>query len=199
VKRVSLTARNPSSLVIDNLYPQGRERDAAVAGLYCDFQARQDQTIDRIMGAILKELVGRGNIPEYLREAFRKEFAGRGLRLPDLTGLLRKAVASLPQVFICIDGLDEFLPQDLPVLLQLLRDIVQESPSTRIFLTGRPTVREAIQECFPEAIVIPVRPNKDDIKSYLEMRLDRDHLKKVMNNDLRADIVRIFQEKMSDM
>ena len=185
--------------MIDSLYDQARQGDTAVAGLYCDFQTQQDQTITRVMGAILKGLVGRGNIPEYLREAFQKEFAGRGLRLPDLMGLLRKAIASLRQVFICIDALDEFLPQDLPVLLRSLKDIVQESRSTRIFLTGRPPVREEIQECFLEAIVIPVSPNKDDIRNYLEMRIDRDYRKKAMNDGLRADILRIFQEKMSDM
>jgi len=185
--------------VIDSLCDQAREGDTAVAGLYCDFQTQQDQTITRMMGAILKGLVGRESIPEYLREAFRKAFASRGLRLPDLMGLLRKAVASLRQVFICIDALDEFLPRDLPVLLGSLKDIVRESPGTRIFLTGRPPVREEIQECFPEVIVIPVSPNKGDIRCYLEMRLDRDHRERAMDNDLRVDIMGIFLDKMSDM
>jgi hypothetical protein len=153
------------------------EEDIAVAGLYCDFLAQQEQTITNMMGAILKQLVGRGGIPKDLREAFqkgKKEIGGRGLRLADLMGMLRIAIASLPQVFICIDALDECLPKHLPELLESLRDIVRESPRTRIFLTGRPHVKEDIQRYFTKAVVIPISPNTDDIRNYLEMRLDRD-------------------------
>jgi len=55
--------------------------------------------------------------------------------------MLGNAISSLSPVFICIDGLDECLPKDLPVLLESLRAIVREPPITRIFLTGRPHVK----------------------------------------------------------
>jgi len=185
--------------VIDSLCDQAREDDIAVACFYCDFQIQQDQTLTRMMGAILKGLIARGSIPDFLRDAYQKKFVGRGLLLPDLMKLLKEALASLPQVFICIDALDEFPSKDLPVLLKSLKEIVQEFPSTRIFLTGRPTVRKGIEDCFPEAIVIPVSPHKDDIKSYLEKRLDDDHQPGVMNSNLRAEILKTFQDKMWDM
>ena len=113
--------------------------------------------------------------------------------------MLRTAIASLPKVFICLDALDECLPKCLPELLESLRDIVHESPSTRIFLTGRPHVREDIQRYFSKAVVIPISPNADDVRNYLEMRLDRDSEPEAMNSDLRADIVRVIVEKISDM
>ena len=78
-RRIPLTARNTSSLVIDSLCDRAEEENTAVVGLYCDFLAQQEQTITSIMGAILKQLVGRGGIPEGLREAFqkgKKEFGG---------------------------------------------------------------------------------------------------------------------------
>jgi len=195
-------ARNVSSLVTDTLCDQAKNEDIAVACLYCDFIAQQEQTIANMMGAILKQLVGRGDIPIYLREAFqegKKEIGGRGPRLTDLMRMLRTAITSLPQVFICIDALDECLPKHLPELLESLRDITRESPRTRIFLTGRPHVKENIQRYFPKAVVIPVSPNMGDIRSYLEMRLDRDPEPEAMNNDLRADIVRITLEKISNV
>jgi len=113
--------------------------------------------------------------------------------------MLKIAIASLPQVFICIDALDECLPKHLPELLESLRDIVRESPKTRIFLTGRSHVREAIQRYFTKAVVIPISPNTDDIKNYLEMMLDRDDEPDAMDSDLRLDIVKIILDKMSDM
>jgi len=188
--------------VIDNLCDQARREDIAVACLYCDFLAQKEQTTTNMIGAILKQLVDRGDIPKDVRQAFqdgKREVGGRRLLLTDLVRMLKIATASLHQVFICVDALDEYLPKDLPELLQSLRDIVQESPWTRIFLTGRPHVEEAILKCFIKAVVIPISPNRDDIRNYLEMRLDRDDEPEAMNNDLRTDIVRTILEKMSDM
>ena len=195
-------ARDTSSLVIDSLCDQARREDIAVASLYYDFLAQREQTITNVLGAILKQLVGRGDMPEDIRKAFqegKREIGGRGLRHADLMGMLRTAIASLQQVFICIDALDECLPKHLPELLKSLRDIVRESPTTRIFLTGRPHVREDIQRYFTKVAVIPISPNTDDIRNYLDMRLDGDADPEAMNDDLRADIVRIILEKVSDM
>ena len=154
------------------------------------------------MGAILKQLVGRGDIPEYLREAFqeaKKNFGGRRPILPDLMEMLKITIVSLPQVFICLDALDECLPKNIPELLESLRDIIRESPRTRLFFTGRPHLREDVQRYFSEAVVIPISPNPDDIRNYVEMKLDRDEEPEVMDDGLRADIVKTFLDKMSDM
>ena len=176
----------------------------ALAILYCDFKIQQEQTVTDIMGAILKQLVAGSSwgIPVYLREAFqeaKRNFGGRGPRLSDVMEMLRIAIASLPQVFICLDALDECLPKHLPDLLVSLRDIARESPKTRIFLTGRPPVTEDIKRYFPKAVVIPISPNMDDIMNYLEMRLDKDPEPEAMDDDLRADILRIIPERTSDM
>ena len=155
-----------------------------------------------MMGAILKQLVGRGDISGYIREAFQegeRNLGGRGPQLPDLMEMFKITIASLHQVFICIDALDEFLPKNLPELLGSLREIVRESPNTRIFLTGRPHVTEDIRRYLAKAVVIQIIPNGDDIRSYLEMRLDRDDEPEAMNDSLRADIIRIILEKTSDM
>ena len=200
-KRVWLIARNTSSFVIDTLCDQARERGIAVAGFYCDFLAQQEQTITHVMGSILKQLIGT-DIPGYLREAFqegKRGIGGRGLRLADLMAMLRTTIASLRQVFICIDALDECLPKHLPELLESLRDILRESPTARIFLTGRPYIKEDIQRYFPMAVVVLISPNTNDIKNCLEMKFDRDVYPEAMNDGLRAAIVRIILEKTSDM
>ena len=188
--------------MIDSLCDQAGKEDIAVVGLYCDFLTQQEQTTTNIMGAILKQLVGRGGIPDYLREAFQKaqkEFGGRGLRLANLIRMLKIAIASLPKAFICLDALDECLPKHLPELFKSLEDIVWECPRTRIFLTGRPHVKEDIQRYFSQAVEIPISPNTDDIRNYVEMRLDSDTESEAMNKELRTDIVRIILEKISDM
>ena len=195
LKKRPLMAGNTSSLVIDSLCDQAREEDIVVGWLYSDYNAQQDQTVINMMGAILKRLVGR-EIPSDIRTGFQE---GRRPLLGDLVRMLRIAIASLHQVYICVDALDECLPKDLPELLGSLRDIVRESPGVRIFLTGRPHVNEAVQRYFTKAVAMPVSPNEDDIRNYLEMRLDRDDEPEAMNNDLRAEIVTTIVEKMSNM
>ena len=188
--------------MIERLRDQAKESDIAVVGLYCDFLAQQEQTVTSIMGAILKQLVGSGDIPAGVREAFEKGkrvFGGRGPLLGELMRMLRIAIASLHQVFICIDAIDECLPKHLPDFLGSLSDIVREFPRTRIFITGRPDVGGDIQRYFTGVVVIPISPNTDDIRNYLEMRLDRHDEPEAMDDGLRAGIVRIILDKMSDM
>ena len=178
------------------------EENLAVAYLYCDYLTQQEQTTANLMGAILKQLVGRDDILKNIREAFqdaKKKLGGRRPILVDLVRMLKIAIAQLPHVFICIDALDEFLPGDLPELLESLRDIIRESPRTRIFLTGRPNVEEDIQRYFPKVVAIPISPNQNDIRNYVVMRLDRDIERDAMSDDLRAEIVKVVLDKMSNM
>jgi len=73
------------------------------------------------------------------------------------------------------------------------------SANTRLFLTGRPHVGEDIIKCFSEVVRIHLTPTQDDIKSYLEMRLDEDIDPDMMDNELRADIMRVIPEKISEV
>ena len=201
-KRIRLTVRNTSSLVIDRLCDQPDDVPVSVACLYYDYLAQNEQSITNMVGAILKQLVGGGGIPKDIREAYqkaKKELDGRGLLRADLIRMLKIAIASRPRVFICIDALDECLPRNLPGLLESLRDILRESPTTRIFLTGRPHVREAIQRYFTGAVMIPISPNTDDVRNYLQMKLDWDEEPEAMDDILRADIVKTILDKVSDM
>ena len=182
--------------MIDRLCDEAEEEGLAVAWLYIDYLAQEEQTVTNLMGAILKRLVGGREMPKEIEKAFHQ---GRRPLLAELIGILKKAMASLPPVFLCIDALDECLPKNLPDLLDSLRDIVRESPTTRIFLTGRPHVMEAIQRYYPAAVVIPISPNTDDVRSYLQMKLDKDEDPEAMDDSLRVDIVKTILDKVSDM
>ena len=173
-----------------------------MVGLYCDFLAQREQSTTSMLGAILKQLVSRGGIPEHIREAFRRakrEFGGRGLRLPDMVDVLRKTITSLERIFVCIDALDELIPKYRRELLRSLHEIVQVSPNMRVLLTGRPHIDDEVAEYFSKAVRIPVSPTQGDIRSYLKMRLDVDTTPKAMDDELRADIMRVIPEKISEM
>jgi len=185
--------------MIDNLCDQVEEKNMAVAWLYCDFLAHQEQSATAMLGAILRQLVSIREIPEDIRERFRKRFPDRGLRLPDMVGMLKTAISLLPPVHICIDALDESTPKSRQELLESLRDIVQESPRTRVLFTGRFHVAEDVKKYFAEAIIVPVSPTEDDIRVYLSVRLERDTEARAMDDDLRRDIMRIIPETISEV
>ena len=196
------TASNISSLVIDSLCDGLCEEDIAVAMFYCDFRNQQQQTAADMVGAILKQVVVRGTVLENVETAFqkaKKEVGGRSLRLPDMVQMLKQAIATLPRVFICIDTLDECLPKHQLELLGSLKDILEELPSMRIFVTGRPHVETEILRYFATSVIVPVSPKRNDIEIYLEKKLDMDTELEAMSPALRADILRIIPEKISEV
>jgi len=151
---------------------------------------------------MLKQLSNRGGISKLTLEAFRKakkEFGGRGLQLPEMLNILKKTIASLPRLFICIDALDECTPKHLRELIESIQEIVRVLPGARVFLTGRAHIGDEIVSCFSKILRIPLSPTHSDIVSYLEMRLDSDTDLKAMDDDLRTDIIRIIPEKVSEM
>ena len=197
-----LIAGNNSSVVIDDLCDRPCDEGVAIAMFYCDFRDQQEQTVTNIVGAIFKQLVVRSRVFEHVRKAFQRakgEVGGRALRLPDMVQMLKQVVATLPQVFICIDALDECLPKHLLELLVSLKDILEESPTARIFLTGRPQVKVEVTRYFTTGVVIPISPKTDDIRRYLEKKLEMDTECDAMSDSLRADILRIIPQRISGM
>ena len=188
--------------MIDNLRDGPFEEETAITMFYCDFRDQQEQTTTNIIGAILKQLLVRVEVLGRVQSAFRKakgEVGGQGLRLPDIVQMLKQAIAILPQVFICIDALDECPPQPLLELLRSIQDILRGSPRTRVFLTGRPQVEAEITRYFTTRLTIPIIPKTHDIQIYLENKLEMDPEPVAMSDGLRVDILRIIPERISQM
>ena len=79
--------------MIDNFYAS--ERDITVAGLYCDYLDRKEQTTSNILGAMLKQLMRSGTISDDILEAFedaKRHFGGVRPEVPDLLKMLKAAI-----------------------------------------------------------------------------------------------------------
>jgi len=113
--------------------------------------------------------------------------------------ILKKTISSLRRLFICIDALDECAQEHRRELIESLREILRVLPGARVFVTGRLHIGDEIVTCFSEVLRIPLNPTHGDIISYLEMRVGRDTDPKAMDDELRADIMRIIPEKVSEM
>jgi len=186
--------------VIDHFY--GIERDITVAGLYCDYLNRKEQTTPKVLGAMLKQLIGGGEIPGDVRKAFedaKKHFGGVTPEAHELLKMLKMVIAQRKLLVICIDGLDESLAANRTGLLSALQAIVRELPNVLLFLTGRPFIRPEVERYFPSVNTILVSPTREDTEAFLRMKLDEDPEPDAMDESLRADIMEIIPKKISEM
>ena len=197
-----LNSSNNSSLVIDRLCDQVVAGKTAVACVYCDFNAQNEQSATGLLGALLKQIVSALEpIPGEVQRAFedsKGRVGGRRFLLPDILDMLVKSLSRLGRVFICIDALDEFPDKHRPELWESLQQIERRCPATRLFLTGRIHIRDEVQKYFPgTAEMLPISTSPHDIGLYVRMRLDRDPEPDAMNEELEADILRIIPEVVS--
>ena len=202
-KAQALTSHHVSSLVIDTLCDQDGDQNATVTCFYFDFAAQNDQSPTATMGALLKQVVGGlDEIPEEISRAYRDQqnaIGGRGLQLSDIVKMLQ-ALSSKKPTFICIDALDECAEGHRVKLLDSLNQILQGSPSTRIFITGRLHVVPEIGRRLARRVTsISISPKRDDIISYLRSKLDEDTNPDAMDSSLVEDIMEKIPEDVSEM
>ena len=197
-----LTGRDVSSLVVDRLCDHSRGLNTAVTCFYLDFAARKEQSVASILGSLLRQVVGgMEKVPEEITRAFQEQkvIGGRRLRLPDIVKMLQAITSSL-RTFVCIDAWDECAVAHRVKLLNSLKQILETSPRTRIFISGRPHVRAEIEKRLAGRVMsIPIGPNKHDIIEYLHLRLDEDETPDAMNESLKAEILEKIPETMSEM
>jgi len=197
-----LTGHDVSSVVVDRLCDQARGQNTAVACFYFDFAARKEQPATGMLGSLLKQVVGgMETIPEEISEAFqdqKKVIGGRRLQLPDIVKMLQSITSSL-RTFVCIDALDECAAIHRVKLLHSLKQILEKSPRTRIFITGRLHIRAEIEKRLVGRVTsVSLGPSKGDIVEYLRVRLE-DVTPDAMEESLEAEILEKLLENMSDM
>ena len=177
--------------------------EAAVACFYFDFAAQQEQSPTSMLRTLLKQLVaGLREISAEIVEAYedqKNSIGGRRLRLPNIVKMLQTTSSAKP-TFICIDALDECVPEHRIKLLDSLNKILQESPATRIFVTGRPHIRPDITRRLGRRVTsLPISTKRDDIIRYLHSRLEEDTTPDAMDSSLEAEILKRIPEDVSEM
>ena len=193
-----------SSLVIDTLL-NGIDADGVVvAYVYCDFTTRNMQSTSAVLGSVLRQVVGAlAKIPDEVRQAFeraKKQADGCGLRLPEILDMLTKSLLSLKRALICIDALDEFPTEQRAKLWNSLQRVVRECPSARLFLTGRPQIRAEVEDYFPRGVdLVAIEPTSEDIRRYIDERLEGDLGTSTMDEGLRAEIRSVILKGVSGM
>ena len=199
---VLLIGCDNSSLIIDKLCDEAEEEDTAVMCFYFDFAARNEQSPVNMLGSLLGQFVsGLERIPETVVQDYRKQkkgIGGRGLQVSEILKTFQ-AIAAVKRMFICVDALDECVPEHRMVVLDSLRQILQGSPNTRLFMTGRPQVRAEVDKRLGgSATFISIQPTEDGVVRYLRDKLGKDTTPEAMSSTLEAEIVKGIPEINSE-
>jgi len=197
-----LISCNVSSLVIDGLSDWGRGRDATVVCFYFDFAAPEEQSLAAVLGSVLKQVVaGLEKVPERIVRAFRdqgKVIGGQRLPLSEIVELLRD-ILSPRCTFICIDALDECPSGNRAKLLDLLNQILQESPGTRLFMTGRHHILGEVEKHLGGRVATgSITPTKNDIITFLRAKLKEDTIPDEMDESLEEEIIRNMTKTVAE-
>ena len=197
-----LTSCDGSSLVTDSLCDQARGQKFAVTCYYFDFAAQKEQSSTSMLGALLKQIVsGLKEVPKEIAQAYKDQkmvIGGRGPQLADITEMLRTATSEKP-TFVCIDALDECVAAYQIKLLNLLNQILEGSPGTRIFVTGRPHIQAEVERRLSGRVTtLRITPQRHDIVSFIHSRLDEDTIPDAMDSRLKADILTKILEDISE-
>ena len=158
-----------------------------------------------MIGGLLKQVVlGEARIPGEIKICFEesRKRGGQGLRLQEMLKLMVKVISSIDRVYICIDAVDELLAHDRSEFIGALRQIIQEAPNTRLFLTGRTYIRGELNQRLTKWVpVIHIVADPGDIASYLSHKMDEggDRDPELMTENLKDDITTTILEKASGM
>ena len=156
-----------------------------------------------MLGSLLKQMVsGMERIPEEVSQAFQEQkmvIGGRGPGLPDIVKMLQ-VITSSRRLFLCIDALDECAAAQRVKILDSLKQVLDKSAGTRIFVTGRPHIRSEIEKRLARRVrSVSVGPSHGDIITYLRAKLDEDETPDAMDESLEADILQKIPENISEM
>ncbi|RPB02438.1 hypothetical protein L873DRAFT_1673641, partial [Choiromyces venosus 120613-1] len=192
-----------SSLVVDTLCDQARDQNTAVTCFYFDFAARKEQSVTSMLGSLLKQAVsGMETIPEEISKAFREQkkvIGGRAPQLPEIVKMLQ-TITSSQCTYICIDALDECAVAHRAKLLNSLKQILDKSPGTRVFVTGRPHIQAEIEKRLSGRVrSLSIGPSKGNLIIYLRVRLDEHETPDAMDDSLEKEILDKIPENMSEM
>jgi len=175
--------------------------DIAVACFYFNYTARGEQFAAGVLGALLKQVIGGlKQIPKEITDAFqrhKKFIGGRKLQLPEIVKMLG-SFSLTQRTFFCLDALDECAAPDRANILLSLKEIIKTSPTTRIFLTGRPHVGGEVEKNFPSReVCVSISPRHGDIIRYIHKKLAEDATSDEMDEELEAEIVKKIPETVS--
>lgn len=172
--------------------------DVGIAFIYCNY--KEHQVAVDMVGSLLQQLLQRKStiskeiVALYQSHTIRKTHP----TIAELSTLLQAETRELTKLFVVVDALDECPEADR---VKLLSELKKLQPILRLLVTGRPHI-DSVAQRFQETSKLEVRASDDDIKAYLEGRIENaETLKPLIGKQpkLRNFIISTIVEQVKGM
>jgi hypothetical protein len=131
-----------------------------------------------ILGSLLKHLIQRTiAVPEEIRSLYKKHIVRDTRPTPsEISEILLKEACRLEAFYVVVDALDECGSHetDGDTRAKVLNALGMLQPNIRVMLTGRPHIWEDIST-FKEYVTLNICARDEDIKSFIEGQIDKNH------------------------
>jgi hypothetical protein len=151
----------------------------------------------------LQQLIHRQSIiSDEVRDVYKAHISKKTHpSLKEYSTLLQSELRAFSKVFIVIDALDE-CPEFDETRSNLLHEVQKLQPKLRLLITSRPQISADIERSFVDAARLDIYANPEDIKMYIEGRIQKDvRLKNNVDEDpsLKDDIIETIVKKAEGM
>jgi hypothetical protein len=150
-----------------------QQDDVRIVYIYCNYK-EPNQSAVNLLASVLQQLiqtdsdVSKEIIDLYKDHTKKKTRPG----ICEYSGLLKREVRRYSKVFVVIDALDECV--DIETREALLTEIAKVQTNVQsnlhLLVTSRPHI--SIREIFKEASRLEIHASNDDIKAYLQGRIE---------------------------
>ena len=162
--------------------------DVGVAFIY--FEHKQTWTPEDLLGSILADVARSAwtAVSPKLIEIYKKHRALNSRpSFDDISQVLLSESNHFSKLFIIIDAIDEC--SNSKTLIKLLKELSKLRPILRLMVTGRWNIR--IDTVYPEYTLLSIKANEEDIRTYLDSRINEaEILKSYLNDDLNETMIK---------
>jgi len=172
--------------------------DVGIVGVFCNY--KEPEKAVTLMGSLLQQIVLRqSDISDDICRLYKTHVTKRTHpSILEYSTLLKAECRPLSTLFVIVDALDECASESKDEFLKELQDL---RPKLRLMITSRPSIMN-ITYYFEDAVSLEIRPGNEDIKIYLEERLQREsRLRTYIQEDpsLHNDIIKAIVDKAEGM
>ena len=183
-------------MMIDQLYAKTIDYPkAGIIYLYCDYRDQVNQNIINIIGSLTNQLLALLNKEVFDAIYDQLQIEGKVKQyqtLQSIMTILHLVCKMFDQVFICLDAIDELETETQTAFMKSFQEIISRTGSGKIFLffTARPHVKDIVTQALGHHLrSVTVMAHDDDIQKYILHQLDIDPYRKLMNDDLRDQLL----------
>lgn len=187
-----------TSIVVDDISNRfSDDPSVGIAYLYCNFRRQDEQKARDLTLGLLKQLAqGLSFIPDAVKDLYHRD--GSPPSKDMISETLRLVASMYSRVFIIIDALDECQTSD-GCRTRLLSEILdlQREQGTNILATSR-FIPEIVEK-FVGSMSLEIRASKEDIRRYLEGRMEELPSLVLRNPTLQEDIMDVIVNSTDGM